>query len=90
MNKKIIIISAAVLIILLIVAVLAVFLYKDSPKESSGEKILDSSDNAAKEITNSATKGVLPSLETNPLENKPDLNPAEKANPIKNIKTNPF
>lgn len=25
-----------------------------------------------------------------PLENKPDLNPADKANPFKGVKTNPF
>lgn len=43
--------------------------------------------------TSQVTKGLLPSLpdvKTNPLENKPDLNPVDKANPIKNIKTNPF
>ncbi|MDO8561268.1 MAG: hypothetical protein Q7S05_00370 [bacterium] len=26
----------------------------------------------------------------NPLENKPDLNPADKTNPFKTLKTNPF
>ena len=46
--------------------------------------------NAVEKITDSATKGVLPSLETNPLENKPDINPADQANPYKDIKTNPF
>ncbi|MDO8552652.1 MAG: hypothetical protein Q7S01_03955 [bacterium] len=25
-----------------------------------------------------------------PLENKPDINPADKANPFKSVKTNPF
>lgn len=44
----------------------------------------------AEKITESAAKGVLPSIQTNPLENKPDINPADKANPFKNIKTNPF
>lgn len=33
----------------------------------------------------------LPSIENpNPIENKPDLNPIDKTNPYKNIKTNPF
>lgn len=41
-------------------------------------------------ITDSAVKGVLPSIQTNPLEEKPDLNPVDKTNPYKNIKTNPF
>ncbi len=53
-------------------------------------KTLEKAGEAADKITESATKGVLPSLETNPLENKPDVNPADKANPFKNIKTNPF
>jgi len=37
-----------------------------------------------------ATKGVLPDIQTNLLEEKPDLNPIDKTNPYKNIKTNPF
>lgn len=41
-------------------------------------------------ITNAATQGVLPEINTNPLEEKPDLNPADKANPFKNVETNPF
>ncbi len=41
-------------------------------------------------ITESAIQGALPSLGINPLESKPDINPADKANPFKNIKTNPF
>jgi len=34
--------------------------------------------------------GTLPSIQTNPLEDRPNINPADAANPIKNIKTNPF
>lgn len=41
-------------------------------------------------ITESATKGTLPSIQMNPLEEKPDLNPVDKTNPYKDIKTNPF
>ena len=41
-------------------------------------------------IEDAATKGVLPDMQTNPLEEKPDLNPVDKTNPYKNIKTNPF
>ena len=44
----------------------------------------------AEKIIKDVTKGTLPSLETNPLESKPDLNPADKANPFKDIKINPF
>jgi len=42
------------------------------------------------DIVDDVTKGVLPSINTNPLEGKPDINPADKANPYGNIKTNPF
>ncbi len=43
-------------------------------------------------ITDSATQGTLPSIgeAANPLSSKPDLNPADKANPFDSIKTNPF
>ena len=36
------------------------------------------------------TKEVIPSINTNPLENKPNINPVDQTNPFKNIKTNPF
>ncbi|MDP2741428.1 MAG: hypothetical protein Q8O66_01930 [bacterium] len=88
MNKKTIVII--VVAVLLVIALLCGYLYWTNLKKSLGEKILENNANTAEEITNSATKGVLPSLETNPLENKPDINPADKSNPIKNIKTNPF
>lgn len=57
---------------------------------SSGIKALESAGEASEKIMESAIKGVLPSIGTDPLENKPDVNPADKANPFKNIKTNPF
>ena len=43
-------------------------------------------------VTDSATQGTLPSIGAaiNPLGNKPDLNPAGKANPFTSVKTNPF
>lgn len=37
-----------------------------------------------------ATQGVLPSIETNPLTDKPDINPTSKTNPFTSVKTNPF
>ena len=89
MNKKIIILIILTAV-LLIIAVLFGYLYQINLKGSSGEKTLENTANTAEEITNSATKGVLPSLETNPLENKPDINPADNSNPIKNVRTNPF
>ena len=60
--------------------------YKLSPED----KALNSAGESADKITESAAKGVLPPIQVNPLENKPDVNPADKANPFENIKTNPF
>ena len=80
-----IIIISAVSAVLLIALILAGYFYWVNYK-----KIKTNDFGNAENITNSATKGVLPSLETNPLENKPDINPADNANPLKDIKTNPF
>ncbi len=90
MDKKTTIIIAALSAILLIALVVGGCFYWINFKKSKTTDILKNAGNAAEDITNSATKGVLPSLETNPLENKPDVNPADKANPFKDIKTNPF
>lgn len=54
--------------------------------DSAVDKGIDAQETAA----DSATKGTLPSIQTNPLEDKPELNPVEKTNPYKDIKTNPF
>ncbi|MFH1967803.1 MAG: hypothetical protein ABIJ84_00260 [bacterium] len=86
MDKKIIIITAIV-IVLLVVLLGGYFLWLGIKKPKPGG--LDNL-GTAEDITNSATKGVLPSLQTNPLEDKPDINPADKANPFTVIKTNPF
>ncbi len=37
-----------------------------------------------------ASEEILSLVSTNPLDNKPNINPADQANPFKNIKTNPF
>ena len=87
-NKKTIIIIAVVL--LLIILVIGGLYWINLKKSKAGLNALENDANAAQEITDSATKGVLPSLQTNPLEDKPDINPADKANPFKDIKTNPF
>ena len=57
---------------------------------SSGNKAIENAGNVTDKITEGATKGVLPSIGANPLESKPDVNPVDKANAFKNIKTNPF
>ena len=88
-KKETLIIIATVLLIGLIVG--GYFLWNNWKKSNNPETtILEKAGEAANKIIESATKGVLPSIGTNPLENKPDVNPADKANPFKNIITNPF
>ena len=41
-------------------------------------------------VLDAATQGVLPSIGTNPLTNKPDINPTSRTNPFDSVKTNPF
>lgn len=86
MNKKTIIIVVAGVIVLLLLG-LGVYLKKSKPASNQASEEASS---PADKLIESVTKGTLPSLETNPLENKPDLNPADKANPFTDIKTNPF
>lgn len=88
MPKKAMLIIIAV--ILLIALGIGWYFYWINLKKSATKSILENAGKTAEDITNSATKGVLPSIQTNPLENKPDVNPADKANPFKDIKINPF
>ncbi len=88
-KKETLIIIAAVLLIGL--AIGGYFLWDNWKKSNNPETtILEKAGEAADKITESATKSVLPSIGVNPLESKPDVNPADKANPFKNIITNPF
>lgn len=84
---------SVVLFVLLIGLGIGFYFYRNNlykPETGINVKAPEEAKSAAETITESATKGVLPSIETNPLENKPDVNPADKANPFTNIKTNPF
>lgn len=88
MNKKIIILIIVGTLLLVIVAAVGIYFYaRVNPEQKAVE-----TENAEKnKIIENSTSGTLPSIEnTNPLENKPDLNPVSKTNPYKNIKTNPF
>lgn len=40
--------------------------------------------------TETFNEEVVPSVSTNPLDNKPNINPVDQTNPFKNIKINPF
>ena len=77
MNKKIITIISIVLIVL---------------AAAAGYLLLGLSSQRAEDISKIVNQGVLPSLgdSTNPMENKPNLNPVDTSNPFRDIKTNPF
>ncbi|MEK7624698.1 MAG: hypothetical protein AAB404_03210 [Patescibacteria group bacterium] len=90
-SKKTIIIIIA--IVLLVGLGIGGYFYGSNlkkPETAIETKAPEEVKDTTEKITESATSGVLPSIGTNPLENKPDVNPADKANPFKNIKTNPF
>jgi flagellar basal body-associated protein FliL len=89
-KKLLFILIAAVLVIGLGIGGYFYWNYSKKSKAEAGVKALENAGSAAETITEKATEGALPSLGTNPIENKPDINPADKANPFKDIKTNPF
>ncbi|MDO8524532.1 MAG: hypothetical protein Q7R99_02800 [bacterium] len=89
MDKKIIIISVAVLLVGLIVAGYFYWSAVKKPQEETAN-LLQELASTTQQAVQKATQGALPSLGANPMENKPDLNPVDKANPIKDIKINPF
>ena len=92
MNKKTLIILIILIAIVLLAALGAGgYIYWNKWKKlKAGTEALEKAGEAAGKIIEGATKGLLPSVGVDPLENKPDINPADKANPFKNIKTNPF
>jgi len=89
-KKTIVAIIIIVAAVLLVGLAIGGFFIWEKRKGNEATKALEDAKNAAEKITESAVKGVLPSIQTNPLENSPDVNPADKANPFKDIKTNPF
>lgn len=96
MSKKSNLILIIIAVVLLIGLGTSSYIYWKKYKASKAVKpeteALQGAGDAAEKITDSATQGVLPSINTqsNPLENAPDINPVSKTNPFKNIKTNPF
>jgi len=78
MNKKGIIIFVSIILIVVVGVI--------------GYLLLDSSSQRAEDVSKIVNQGVLPSLgeSTNPMKNKPDINPVDASNPFRSIKTNPF
>ena len=91
-KRKIIIVAAIIAAagLVLAIGVLTYFYWSNAQKNSEAKRALDEYNQSLQKVNESAADGVLPSLQTDVLENKPNVNPADAANPIKNIKTNPF
>ena len=90
-NKKIaLIISIAVICLIFAGLLIGVYFWWNDYKKAKTAGIIDGNKEASEKIMEGATKGTLPSISNNPLDSKPNLNPVEKTNPIKDIKINPF
>lgn len=88
-KKTLIIIGSAVLVLGLCVG--GYFYWKSKNSNDANKDAIENAGNASEKISESASKGLLPDISgSNPLENKPDINPVDKTNPFTNIKTNPF
>lgn len=91
-NVILIIISVAILAALLFFGLQYFNKLKEEPALTQEEQTIKNLGDDLDTIKNAATQSVLPDIktDTNPLENKPDINPVDKANPFKDLKTNPF
>ena len=80
MNKKRIITIVSVILIVAVAVIGYLLLNSKMPSQST------------EDIEQIVNQGVLPSLgeSTNPLKNKPNVNPVDTSNPFRSIKTNPF
>ena len=82
-HKKIIFMAVAGIVGVGIIAS-GVFLFLNNmPKKSAVANNPGSASNTDLEVAGSVTRAVLPSLQTNPLENKPDLNTVNTTNPFR-------
>ncbi len=76
MKKSYLIVATSVIVLLILLG--ASYWYLRSGKRD------------VKVATETPKEEVLLSVSTNPLDNKPNINPVDQTNPFKNIKTNPF
>ncbi|MBI4085250.1 MAG: hypothetical protein HY432_01955 [Candidatus Liptonbacteria bacterium] len=80
-NKEVILIVVAIIIL-----VVGYFVYALYPRETAQTPTVQS----PAEQNQAAAENVGSSVNDQPLENAPDLNPVNKANPFTSVKTNPF
>ncbi len=73
-------------VVIVIVAALVTWYLIERSTETPGEKAVGDLEDALE------SAGALPEIDplSNPLEEMPDVNPVDAANPFKGIKTNPF
>ena len=86
-KPKLSLIAGVIVVAVLGLAVVGYLFLKKSqktPEEKAAETV--------EKTLESATGGVLPEFPSlaNPLEKLPEINPIEKANPFKGLRTNPF
>lgn len=88
MNKKLLIATVVALVLL----AAGYWYWKSTTALTPEEQALEKAEESAKVLTESATQGVLPSLDvtSNPVGDLPDTNPVNKTNPFSDVKTNPF
>ena len=87
MNKKLLIATIVALVLL----AAGYWYWRSTIAPTPEEQTIQKAEDNAKALTESATQGVLPSLDVaNPVSNLPDTNPVNKTNPFSNVKTNPF
>ena len=89
-NKKtaVMVLIASAFLILAILGIALYFWFNGAFRNRGPIKL--ESQGAAEKIIEGATKGTIPSFSNNPLENSPNINPAENSNPVSKIKVNPF
>ncbi len=84
MNKNKIVVAIVLVAIVVIVGGYLFLKSTTSPGSITNTK--------SPESTTNTNKGIIPSLgeSTNPMKNKPNVNPIDTSNPFRSIKTNPF
>lgn len=90
MYKKTHIIAITLILFLVSLGIAGYIYWRNTQKLEAEREAIENAGQMTDDAIENATKGVLPPVTVNPLESKPDVNPADQANPFKDIKTNPF
>ncbi len=89
-NKKMyFLFGGSIVAVIILISFLLINYFGSNPVET-GQKVIQDTSESAENLTESATQGTLPEIDSNPLKKAPDTNPVSKTNPYSNVKTNPF